>query len=394
MPNGELEWRSGRPRSFRSRAEPAAAASADAILQVVDRSRLAQGTYFGAQSLRDLPNGAGVSALVDAAAPFVIVDRMDTGGLGLGIGGRVGSRAASSTSSSLVLGEFPVASSSRSADQLIFMPELSTVDAVNIASGLASADLAQPGATMTLVPRRPPTARHGAVDLGFTGPDWFPATTESECRRLSVSRRGGRRSAVRRADIDKRRSIRLRFAVRRMRKQERDAPARIASHVNSCVCPRGLESEDAHQFGFLGSVQGVGRPYGGHPEFLNTNVTEQDLFGQVAGDVGQWRANGSLVEAAVGYQRGAFTPSGALDAGTSIDRVINGVVPAPVANDYDRPVGGASGVRTVRGPSARAANGVRTSAVGIPLPHAAGAAGSRARRRPTCPCVALRNTGH
>ena len=90
------------------RLEPRERVSVDAVLapigkgvstlELADRSRNGEGATFDREWTSALPAGDDVWRLLETAAPFVVADRIDNGGLGTGRSALVGSRGSSWTS--------------------------------------------------------------------------------------------------------------------------------------------------------------------------------------------------------------------------------------------------------------------------------------------------------
>ena len=105
-------------------------------IRVAGRMPLGEGVDFDERWLDDLPAGRDLWSLIETAAPFVIADRMDTGGIGLGHSALLGGRGAPWLSTSVTFGNFSVL-----APNLLGLipinPDMSAVSAVSITSGLA-----------------------------------------------------------------------------------------------------------------------------------------------------------------------------------------------------------------------------------------------------------------
>jgi hypothetical protein len=308
---------------------PASQAGGAWRAQVIDRSRRAAGTFFDAATLRGIPNGSGLWGMLDAAAPFVIVDRLDGGGVGLGAPARAGSRGASWTTTRLSLGDLQVADHPAGSDRVASVPDLRDFEALSIASGLATPDIATPGAAITLVPRRPGSERRGAVDASITTPGmvadpnaakappidrldtWKAAHVEfggPVTRRLGVFASGSSRAAS---------------------EWERDLSEPRRSSVVSAFAHAIANPTVRTQFRVLGAAERVRRPY--FPvQVLGNAGTERDLFlnGQVSWE--HQTAAGARVQAEIGVQRGAFTPTTGADRTVLWDRVTDGPIPSPV----------------------------------------------------------------
>ena len=71
------------------------------MLELADRSRNGEGVTFDRDWTSALPPGDDIWRLLETAAPFVVADRMDNGGLGTGRSALVGTRGSSWTSTTV-----------------------------------------------------------------------------------------------------------------------------------------------------------------------------------------------------------------------------------------------------------------------------------------------------
>ena len=147
-------------------------------LELVLRDRETTATDLNARALQALPPGSGVWGLVDAASPFVVGDRIDTGGLSLGTPPRLGGRAASWMSATADLGG-EVAHGTTGLDRIALQPDVSSIEAVRVLPGVVSAESSSPGARIVLVPRLPDRARRTTFEASFTAPGMV-ATNSTE----------------------------------------------------------------------------------------------------------------------------------------------------------------------------------------------------------------------
>ncbi len=141
------------------------------VIVLVDRRQVGQGVMLGASFLREFPAGRSLAALVDTAAPFVMADRFDTGGLVTADFSRVGTRGASWTSAALSLDGLDIGPPT-SAGAFGFYPDLHAFESVAVTSGMLPVDIGTAGVNIALTPRRPGDAVHASLDASFTGPRW------------------------------------------------------------------------------------------------------------------------------------------------------------------------------------------------------------------------------
>src|SRR6185436_2008542 len=112
-------------------------------ISVTGRMPLGEGVSFDERWLDDLPAGHDLWSLIETAVPFVIADRMDTGGIGLGHSALLGSRGASWSSTSVTFGDITVLAPNL-AGLIAINPDMTAVSAVSITSGLAQIEADTP----------------------------------------------------------------------------------------------------------------------------------------------------------------------------------------------------------------------------------------------------------
>ncbi len=328
-------------------------------LRLINRRQQSHGTDFGGEMLRRLPTGAGLWGLLDTAAPFVIVDRMDGGGLGLATPGRVGSRGAPWRDTSIRLGELPVAHGALNADQVGIIPNLENFDGVVVSSGLAPADVESPGATISLVPRRPTAARYGAVYSSLT-PSFLVAETAASITRLDSWRSLGGQYG---GPITPRAGAFVSGDLSGSRERDRRNQLHFTSNVKSFFGHLVANPRDRTQARFLLSVQRAEQPY--RPlRAIGRQASERDLLIQSQGTFEHHTLNGSRVEAGFGYQHDQFMPL-MPDGGSGkqvMDRLTDGPIMADVANAQGR----TTDFRVVMAPPERRGHAIE---LGVQLSH-------------------------
>jgi hypothetical protein len=307
-----------------------AAGGSTAEIRITDRRRQSQGTHFDGETLRRLPTGAGLWGLLDTAAPFVIVDRMDGGGLGVTTPARVGSRGAPWRDTSIRLGEVTVAHGAVSADQLGIIPTLDSFDAVVVSSGSAAADVDSPGATISLVPKRPGARRQGAINLSLT-PSFLVATnattTAPSIARLESWRGFGAQYG---GPLSRRVGAFISSDLISSRERDRGATRDLSSSLKSVFGHLIVNPRDRTQARLLLGFQQAEQPYRSQRGFFAL-ATERDDFTHVQAAVDHHTTNGSRFEFGLGYQRGEFRSQDTLST-VSIDRLTDGLVMPDVSN--------------------------------------------------------------
>ena len=316
----------------------------------VFQSRPAQAGEFTADELGDLPAGNSLTALVDTAAPFVISDRIDGGGLATGDWARVGNRGASWTSSRLLLGDEEL-DGPNARGLLPFYPDLTGMQAVTLSSGLADPLVATPGAAIALTPMRPGPSRHTAISGAFTTSGMVSAAPSTSvptiasaegCRRASLLWRGPltpRLGAVVSASVESLDGTRRGLAT--------PSPS-VASFMTHLVAA----PSDRDEVRLFASAQRVSRPFDGAPAVPASSERDGLAGAQLTWDRhdrdGAWR---SLT---VGFRRAAFTPDAAALAGRTLDRATDGPVPPAASADARRTIN----ARLTLAPANRRAGGL------------------------------------
>jgi hypothetical protein len=311
-------------------ASLAAAGGGVSVLTVVDRFRNGQGTDLRTPYLRNLPGNDNVWSLIETAAPFLISDRVDAGGLGVARSGLVGVRGASWTSMSLAFGDVDVRHPDRGG-ALPIAPDLNAVEAVSISSGLAPVNISTGGAAITLVPRRPGTIRRGAIQARFAGP-----------RTVSLNARPGAPSIAR---LDSYKNVGLEYggpivgrarafvsaASTETRHEDRDLPVRLAGRARSLFTHVVANPTPHDEVRVVANVQALTRPFDGRAQFRQRDVAEEATFAQLQATWDRQNVRGMRQLFSLTYQRGSFAPEIGTPAGGTIDRFTDGPMPAPAA---------------------------------------------------------------
>jgi len=325
---GDLELRVETGEIVSIDATVAAAGAGVSVLTVVDRARDGQGTDLRAPYLRNLPGNDNVWALIETAAPFLISDRVDAGGLGVARSGLVGVRGASWTSMSMAFGEIDVRSPDRSG-ALPIAPDLNAVEAISISSGLAPVNIATGGAEITLVPRRPGAIRRGAIQTRFAGPRMVsvnarpgaPSISRLESYKNLGLEYGGPIAARTRAFVS--------AAWTGTRHEDRDLPVVLVGRASTLFTHVVTNPTPLDEVRVVANVQGLSRPFGGRAQFLQRDVAEEATFAQLQATWDRQNVRGTRQLFSLAYQRGAFTPEIEAPAGGTIDRFTDGPMPAP-----------------------------------------------------------------
>jgi len=302
--------------------------SRESKLQLVTVSRDGHGLTFVDRTLRDLPASQNLWGLLDAAEPYLIIDRMDSGGLMTAASGLVGSRGASWTTMTLSFGDVVVTGPNETG-RVGLVPDLAAVDAVTVTTGMTPIDLGAPGAAIALVPRRPGSEPHGEVDGAVT--DGRMAGRNDRAGAPSIDRltSWSDEGAQFGGPITKRVGLFVAADATRSRQETRSEGFLLPGNVTSLFANVVAHPDSRDEVRASASLQGVSTAYDGRDQFANRDVTESDSFAlaQAAwehiGDSGRRLLS-------LGLNRSALTPDvTAGTAGGTVDRVFDGVMPGP-----------------------------------------------------------------
>ncbi len=312
------------------------AAAGASRLEVVERRRDGEGTDFHAEQLRSLPSSGDLWALIDTAAPFLIADRIDNGGLGTGRSALIGNRGASFNTTSIAFGDVDVWNPT-ALGILPMLASLSGVEMVGLTTGTAPVEVAASGTSIVLVPRRPPHEPQGQFDLGFTaGP---MASTNATAGKPSIGRlddwtglgfqfgtRLRERVGLFVSDDFASADIRDRTDTRLPKSQSQALFATVVARPN-----------DRDEIRLIAAIQGSARPYDGRLQFANRGSTERDTFFQSQATWDRLGGSGGRRQLSFGVQHGNLTPKIATANGGTMDRIFDGPVPlAPSAATVTR----------------------------------------------------------
>jgi len=302
-------------------------------LEVADRHQIDEGTMFDARLLRDLPASRDVWALVETAAPFVITDRVDSGGTAASRSPLIGSRGASWTAAQVALGDAIVRNPGRTG-LLDVVPDTAVLDGVTVSSGLAPAEVDTPGVSVSLLPRRPAGTASGEAHASLTT-EGMVATNElsgtPSITRLRDWREGGLAVG---GPVGVNLGILAAVSGSEAQYRERGRPALLQSRAASLFAHAVVRPGDQDQLRILASAARLRYPFEDRSQLADRDgATEQARLGQAqvtwehltTGRGGAWTAS-------AGAQVGRRTPDILDLTGGTLDRVTDGRVPPPPAS--------------------------------------------------------------
>ncbi len=300
------------------------------MLELADRSRSGEGVTFDREWTSALPPGDDVWRLLETAAPFVVADRMDNGGLGTGRSALVGSRGSSWTSTTVSFGGVSIGPAGPTGLLPIAL-DAELFDAVAVTSGLAPMETATPGVAISLVPRRAGAERGGSIHFAGTAPSMVSvnrdAETPSVARLSSWFTVGGELGIPIREGF----GVLAAGSFTQSEYQERDLAGEKPADAGSFFAHIVASGRSRNQVRVLTAVQAVSHPFDDRRQFALRDVEDRGQFWQtlVTWDRalesrGRFTVNG-------GVQGWSFSPQMITPVGGVVDRVTDGVVPPSAA---------------------------------------------------------------
>ncbi len=321
---------------------------------IADRRREGEGAFFTDRLLSDLPAAADLWALIETSAPLVVVDRMDTGGVGLGRSALMGSRGEGWATTAVSFGGIHVKDPSPTG-RLLFAPDVNAVEAVAVHSGLAPVEVETPGVSVRLAPRRPGVRLHGGFQTALTTRDMVTNNAPSPAPSIAQVDSWRNAGVFGGGPVTTRTGLFVSASGTSARLQERGrldrVPADAATFFAHLVSQRG----DRDQVRLLIGTQQTQHPFDGRAQFLDRSATERGRYAQGQLTWESHGASGARRAVSAGVQRAESSPRDlGAGVGGTVDRVLDGVVPSPAATlrrtqwniglSVDRPVARLAGM--------------------------------------------------
>lgn len=303
-----------------------------ARIDVVDLYRVSDGVDFNERVLRDLPVADNLWSLVETAAPFTIVDRMDTGGLGTGRAGLAANRGESWALAEVRVDGLPIRSPTHTG-LLPLAGDMAGVEAVTVSAGMAPVSVGSPGIVVGIVPKRPGSSWRGSVDVAATTPGMVGENALPHAP--SIGRIDTWRSAglVAGGPVAERTGIVASAAFARAGFFERDLPQTFATGATSLSAHVVSNPGTRDQVRVIAGFDRVNPLFDDRRQFADIDVNERGHFARVQVAWDHVAASGARRTVALAVQRGTWAPDVATGAiGGAMDRVLDGVVPPPAAD--------------------------------------------------------------
>lgn len=239
-----------------------------------DRSDIAYQTSFPVERLRALPTSGTVWSLIDIAHPFLISDRIDNGGLWSAEPARIGGYGSSFTQTSYLLDGLDVTDPAGLGMPMAY-PDLHALEAVAVNAAAMPADVAGPGPTIVLVPRRSGRVWSGQAQLAGTPRAWQQDVSEDSAPPIARFDSFVDSSLVLGGPIA---GPKLGFfgtaRVTNVRRLERASPVALRNDVLALFTRTELTRDAGDRIRFVGSAQDVTRPYAARALFADRALEE------------------------------------------------------------------------------------------------------------------------
>lgn len=304
----------------------------EARIEVVDRYRIGEGADFGERLLRDLPAADNLWSLIETAAPFVIADRLDAGGLGAGRAALISSRGESWGLTSVAIDGLPVRLPTNTG-LLAATPDMNAVAAVGVTSGLAPVEIDTPGVAVNVVSRRPGPAWRGGVDASLTTPGMVGTNALPHApsfKRVDTWRNVGLFGS---GPLTERTGLFVSTGLTHVTHFERDVPPILTSAASTLFAHLVSRPTTRDQVRVVTAVERAEIPFSDRWQFRDADVRKRSLFGRGQITWDRVSDNGARQTIVIGAQRASWAPNVSdTVAGGTMDRVLQGVVPPPPAD--------------------------------------------------------------
>ncbi len=328
-------------------ASLAALAVRSGSLAVVSRYREGEGTRFDDALVRDLP-AATVWGLIETAAPFVISDRFENGGLDFGRSPLIGGRGESWASTAVSIGDVDLHHPDATG-RFGLVPDSAFIETLSVSQGLAPVDVRTPGARIALQPRIPGPVWSGVVHAGATTPGMVARNDSTAAPSIARLESWGDGGIVAGGPLGSRTGLVIAGSAARTRQQERHRDDRLTTRAETFFTHLVSNVRDGDRLRILGGIQAARFPLDGREQFADRTGDVRTHDGQMQVSWDHVGDRGGRLGITGGFQRTRATPDVADPLlGGVVDRVWDGVVPLPAETrlmrawdaraEVDRPV--------------------------------------------------------
>jgi hypothetical protein len=287
------------------------------------------GGTFDPDLLRDIPSSGSPWSLLETVEATAILDRIENGGLYVGEAGLLGVHGSSWTQVTYRLGALDITDPGRTGTPL-FQPDLFALQKVTLDSFLLPVEESGPGATLSLVPRRPGPSWHGTLSADAVPIAWqaSPPTTPPPIARYDSFRRA---QLVLEGPLAKDRlGLLISGTLVRAGRLEGSDPTPLEDRLSSLLAHLVWTPSPRDEVRFLGAGQGVEHPYAGRARFGGGDVPQNDRLLMLQST---WeRTAGTRWSLTGGYVRGSFEPQ---TAGQTPTGVVERLQVGPIEQLFD-----------------------------------------------------------
>jgi hypothetical protein len=285
---------------------------------------------------RDLPLGRSAWALLETVEPAAVVDRIDGAGLHVDEPGRFAMRGASWTQNAVLLDGVDVTDPLRGGTPL-FLPDVESLQSIEVTSALAPADYSVPGVTLALRSRAPASSWRGTAQAYGLGSGLQSRETPGEPH--SIARFGSLVDAgalLSGPVAGERLGLLAAGRLTHVRRFERSDTTALDARLVSGLVQITWRASERNVLRLGGVAQALERPLAARVRFAGDPVTEQaDSLGLTS----TWNHAGDRVTVAAfaSVWTGTFVPhTDGYTANGTVERLRDGPVPDLVFSSHSR----------------------------------------------------------
>jgi hypothetical protein len=292
------------------------------------------GSIFDAATLRDLPLGDNIYALLETTQADVIADGFNAGGLNTGGGARLGGFLGAWSQTLFRIGEVNISDPEGSGSALIF-PESMPWQHVRIDTGLMPADINTPGLAATLQPLRASNGWIRTLKGSASGGDLASGRPANQPPPIARLREYGHGSAVVGGPLSDRVGLVVAGAWAAARSWQRELEPSTRSALASAFAHLTVAAKTTREWRALGLIQRTERPFAQWLVFQDPAASTRDVSVHVQSTVEERFESGWRWRAFAGFTQRARTHQHDRRVGL-VERISMGPAPAIVDDTADR----------------------------------------------------------
>jgi hypothetical protein len=265
----------------------------------------AGGGAFDTDLLHDLPSSGSPWSLLETVEATAVLDRIENGGLYVGVPGRLGVHGSSWTQVGYRLGDLDITDPALTGTPLL-QPDLFGLQKVELDSFLLPVEEGGPGATLRLVPRRAGPSWTGTLSADAV-PVSLQASSPAGPPPIARYDSFGRAQFLVGGPLAKDRlGLMISGTLTRARSLEGSDSTPLDGRASSLLAHLVWTPTQRDEVRFLGAVQGLEHPYAGRSRFGGGDVAQTDRFLTLQST---WeRTTGTRWSVTGGYARGRLEP--------------------------------------------------------------------------------------